>query len=584
MNLEEVNIKINSKKIQRNSLTFMLMPSFTKLRTSYFSLLTAYCLLFTAYSHSQVTKTVDTTKIRVGEQIEYKINVKTDSTTLVVFPEGQTFTPLEMVESSRIDTTIAEGHYFLEKKYALTKFDSGAYFIPKQKVVLGDKVIFIDSLKVEVNTIEIDTTKQGLYDIKPLIEVEKNSSKWWLYLLLTLVILGLIAFLLYWFIWRQKPLTEEEEIALLPPYDRAKIAIKKLDESQYLIRDEIKGYYSELTFIIRRYLDEKVYNRALESTTSELIDRLELLSEGNEIKLSKESIKNIEDILRRADLVKFAKSAPDTALAEIDKNTIDKEIDQVKAGLPEPTEEEKLLDKQYREKQERKKKRQKIWLTVGICVFLALATLVGFGFKIGFKELKDNIIGHESKELLDGKWVKSAYGFPPVWIDTPKVLKRVNLDTLLGNNPNIKMTSFMYGTMLDEFSVGVNNTVFKVPQGQNAQQENQQNKPKIDLNQVSEGSIKGMEQQGATDIVVKRDKFSTPNGAEGLKTYGTLNAENPISKKKSQLNYTMLHFTSENVLQQVIITTPTEDEYADKVLQRILDSIELKPDTENNVE
>ena len=552
------------------------MVSSFLLQASYFKLLaTSLFFLCSFFSFSQVTQSVDTTKIRIGEQIEYKINVKTDSTTLVVFPEGQTFTPIEMVESSKIDTTIEKGHYILEKKYALTKFDSGAYYIPKQKVVLGDKVVFIDSLKVEINNIEIDTTKQGLYDIKPLINVEKSTSYLWLYTLITLAALALIAFLLYWFIWRKKPLTEAEEIALLPPYDRAKIALKKLDESQHLIRDEIKEYYSELTFIIKRYLDEKVDDRALESTTAELIERLEFLKDHKKIELSKESIQNIEDILRRADLVKFAKSAPDTALAEVDKTIIDQEIDHVKAALPEPSEEEKLLDKKYREEQERKKKHKKIWLTVVTCVFIAFATIIGFGFKIGFKELKDNIIGHESKALLDGKWVKSAYGFPPVWIETPKVLKRSNLDSLFEDKPNLKNTTFMYGTMLDAFSVTVSTITFENKNQQNTDQQI----PEIDLNQMSESIIKDFENKGFQDILVQRDKFETPNGAQGLKTYGSLKAKN-IVEKEMVLNYTMLLFNSKNIFQQIIITTPTDDEYADEILQRILDSIELKPEEE----
>ena len=101
-----------------------------------------------------------------------------------------------------------------------------------------------------------------------------------------------------------------------------------------------------MTFIIRKYLDEKLYDRALESTTDELISRLNLLKDGNQIELSKEDIRNIETILKRADLVKFAKGTPDVALAAIDRNTIDLEIDHVKEALPEPTQEEKLLNKQ----------------------------------------------------------------------------------------------------------------------------------------------------------------------------------------------------------------------------------------------
>ena len=131
----------------------------------------------------------------------------------------------------------------------------------------------------------------------------------------------------------------------------------------------MKEYYSELTFIIRKYFDEKVYDRALESTTDELISRLNLLKDGNQIKLSKDDIKNIETIFKRADLVKFAKSAPDSALAEMDRNTIDVEIDQVKEALPEPTEEEKLLDQKYKEEQERKKKRKKYFLQLVFAFF-----------------------------------------------------------------------------------------------------------------------------------------------------------------------------------------------------------------------
>ena len=49
-------------------------------------------------------------------------------------------------------------------------------------------------------------------------------------------------------------------------------------------------------------------------------------------------------------------------LAKLDRNTIDVEIDHVKEALPEPTEEEKLLNEQYKEEQERKKKRRKVLL------------------------------------------------------------------------------------------------------------------------------------------------------------------------------------------------------------------------------
>ncbi|MCA0152557.1 hypothetical protein [Winogradskyella vincentii] len=538
--------------------------------------LSVLMILFTSFSFGQVSSKVDTTQIRIGEQINYKINVEADSSALVVFPEGQTFLPLEAVEASDIDTTKNNAKVLLSRIYKLTQFDSGAYTIPRQKIIIGDKPFFTDSLKVMVNSIEVDTTKQGLYDIKPIIEVEKTGGNWWKYLLITLLLIGLVAFLLYWFIWRKKPLTEEEEIALLPPYDRAKIAIRKLDQSQFLLKSEIKKYYSELTLIIRKYLDEKVYDRAMESTTDELILRLQLLKDGNQIPLKKDTINNLQSILKRADLVKFAKSKPDTALAEMDRDIIDKEIDNVKASLPEPSEEEKLLDKQYKEAQERKKKRRKVIITVAISLFLIIATIVGFGIKYGFGYVKDTIIGHESKELLEGNWVESAYGFPPVWIETPRVLKRVDSPLPEEAKEQMSMTTFVYGTMLDIFSVAINTTTLNVPK-QTPQTKETEN-PTFDLFKVSEESIKGFESKGARDILVKRDQFITPNAAEGLKTFGTFNIVIPNTNKVVNAEYALFSFSNENVLQQIIITWPDNDEYADEMVQRIIDSIELKPD------
>lgn len=518
--------------------------------------------LFFGKAEAQVAAALDSTTIKIGQQVNYNISVKTDSTTLVVFPEGKAFSPMEVINSYPVDTLKNNAEFRLIKKYGLTQFDSGHYYIPRQKVVVGDQTFYTDSLQVVVNTIAVDTTKQGLYDIKPIIQVEKAPSQWWKYALIILGILAIAAFLVYWFIWRKKPLTEDE-IALLPPYDRAKLALKKLDESPYLEQNNLKDYYSELTFIIRKYLDEKVYDRALESTTGELINRLNLLKDGNQFGISNEDIENLERILRRADLVKFAKSAPDVELAKLDRNTIDAEIDHVKEALPEPTEEEKLLDEQYRKALERKKKRKKIILTVAATLFVLVGTYVGFSLKYGFVYVKDTIIGHESKELLEGQWVTSQYGAPPITISTPKVLGRMNIPVPKAFQGKVKMNTFGFEDP-GRLAIVVSNSVLKQAQDS------------LDLNQLIDGALKTMEAKGAQNIITKREKFATPNGAEGLKTYGSL--ELPIGESDSHMDgkYALLTFTSENrVIQQIVITWKKDDPYLDDIAQRILSSVEL---------
>ncbi|MFT4804794.1 MAG: hypothetical protein ACI9YE_002001 [Psychroserpens sp.] len=535
------------------------------------------CLLFfllSLVSFAQVTSSIDTTKIRIGEQITFKVLVESDSIDLVVFPEGQTFMPLEMIASFKIDTTKNNNKFQLIKEYALTQFDSGAYTIPKQKIVVGDKIFFTDSLRVEVQTIAVDTTKQKLFDIKPMITVEKATSKWWLYTLFGLLVFALIGFVLYWFIWRKKPLSEEEKIALLPPYDRAKMALKKLDESDYLQKEELKDYYSELTFIIRKYLDEKVYDRALESTTDQLVDRLNILRDGNQIELSNDDIKNIETILKRADLVKFAKSAPDVELARLDRNTIDIEIDQVKEALPEPTEEEKLLNEKYRDDQERKQKRKKIWLTVAASILIVIATFVGFGLKYGFKYVVDTITGEESKELLEGKWVRSDYGIPPIMITTPVVLERIDFELADELKDKISNTSFRYLSTSIGIDIQVSTTKFTYTDEEKEQASSDEAKAR-ELLVASEKYIQTLEANGATNITVKREQFITPNAAEGFKTYGTL----MMSLGDGDLvtaNYKIILFKAENVRQQIILQWRGGNVYTDEIIERVLNSIELK--------
>lgn len=554
---------------------FFLNAYIKQYRTLVLSLCFVLCSVFSFAQ--KVESSIDSLSIKIGEELTYKIEVEVDTTSLVVFPEGQTFQPLEMIESYKVEATKINDRFKLIKRYGLTQFDSGKYTIPRQKILIGDYEFLTDSLTVEVNNIVVDTTKQGLYDIKPIIEVDKSASKWWLYALLIALLLALIAFVLYWFIWREKPLTHEEKVALMPPYERAKLALQELDNSAYLENDELKAYYSDLTQIIRKYLDEKVYDRALESTTDELISRLNLLKDGNQIDISKEDVKNIETILKRADLVKFAKSTPDKELAKLDRNTIDVEIDQVKQALPEPTEEELLKDLKYQEELTKKKKKIKIIITVVVSLTLLIATYIGFSLYYGFAYVKDSIIGHQSKELLEVKeWVTSEYGAPGIIITTPKVLKRQNIELPDELKNKVKVVGFSFGGLDTTLDILVMSSKFNTNQQQNQQgAPKQASENKIDLVVTAENQLKQFEAQGAQNIITKNEQFITPNGQEGLKTYGTADFTIPLTGIVEKGNYIILGFTTENVLQQVVLIWKDNDVYADQIIDRIMNSIEL---------
>ncbi len=342
------------------------------------------------------------------------------------------------------------------------------------------------------------------------------------------------------------------------------MALIKLEESDFLKNEALKDYYSELTLIIRKYLDEKVYDHSLESTTEELIDRLSLLKEGNQIEINKETIKNIESILKRADLVKFAKATPQVALAELDIKTVESEIDHVKEALPEPSEEVKLLDIKYREELERKQKRKKIITAALISIVILLATLGAFSIKYGFNYVKDTIIGHDSKQLLEAKdWVTSDYGAPFLTITTPKVLKRTTIDLPEEmKQAVIDNQMFVYGSLMSNFYIVVNSQYLNP-------------EVEFDLDKAVEGVMVQFESQGAQNIITKQDEIVTPNGAEGININGTMTLVNPVTNEEINSKYSILNFYNNGAYQQVQLIYDRNDEYAGKIVQRIINSIEL---------
>ena len=69
-----------------------------------------------AQKSENLTVSVDSTVVRIGEQINYFLQVKADTSAQVVFPEQSLFTPFELLESSPVDTFKTSNHYLYTKK------------------------------------------------------------------------------------------------------------------------------------------------------------------------------------------------------------------------------------------------------------------------------------------------------------------------------------------------------------------------------------------------------------------------------------------------------------------------------------
>lgn len=519
-------------------------------------------LLFSFVATAQVTSSIDSTKIKIGEEILYTINVQVDSTDVVVFPEEQTFAPLEMIESYKVDTTYEAAKYRLIKKYGLTQFDSGQYTIPPQRIVINNKIFLTDSIKVEVNDVVIDTTKQKMFDIKPAVEV-KGPPFDWLLLLYWLVPILLIV-LLAIFLFRRKKRRDAAQ-KQLPPYEEAIVALKTLDNSHLLKENKSKEYYSSLTEIVKRYLDREVDDAALESTSDELITRLMMHKDAGSFDFDLETIRKLDSIFKRADLVKFAKMNQESGQAAVDRNTIEEIINETHEAVPEPSEEELLKNQEYLEKLEKRRKRRKWILGIsGVLVAIILAGAI-YGSLTGFDNLKDKVFGNDLRELAEGRWIKSEYGSPAVILETPKVLVRVEAPTTNAEESKVSGKDyFTFGQMKSPLHIMVSTTRFS-------------QKLDIALENALDAVLDDLEQSGAKNLIVKRDNFETDKGIKGLKAYGEFNVQVSDSKVlKEKSTYELLLFAQENGLQEVLIVYQDDGKYAEEILKRIEASIELE--------
>jgi len=525
-------------------------------------LIICFLLVLSGNISAQVSAGIDSTSIQIGEEIRYKMLVEADSTQIVIFPEGQTFSPLEVIESYKTDTTKSGNRFSLIKEYALTQFDSGSYTIPRQKVMIGDQVFFTDSLKVEVRDVLVDTTKQKMYEIKPLVDVDASFFNWKKYIwwiIIPILLIGLIAF----FLLRRKKRKEAKENEL-PPYERAILALQRIDESHLLEQDSHKEYYSQLSDTARKYIDEEVYDHAMESTTDELIARLDEEIKTGALNLDKQTIEELKSVLKTADMAKFAKSKPDIGTAKADRNVIERVINETKNAIPEPTEEELLADEEYRKTVAEKKLRRKIIFGSLAGIGVIAITLTIFIIVKGYDAVKDSLLGHPTKELAETEWIRSAYGSPPVTISTPKVLIRNNFQLTEEQKQILKGNeTFVYGSLIGNFYITVSTIQYN-------------QKTEVDLNKVVEGVVGNFESQGAKNITVKDEEYETLAGAKGIKVFGSLEVMNTVTKKEQKSDYLMLNFAESGGFQQIMVVYDKEDRYAKDVAQRIINSVELK--------
>ena len=105
------------------------------------------------------------------------------------------------------------------------------------------------------------------------------------------------------FVNKEQELKVKPEV-IIPSHIIAIKSLNDLDKKQLWQSGKLKQYHSEISEIIRTYLEDRFRVLALELPTFDIL--ISLTKKG----LSKEDLQTLTTILQRADLAKYAKSKP----------------------------------------------------------------------------------------------------------------------------------------------------------------------------------------------------------------------------------------------------------------------------------
>jgi ABC-type multidrug transport system fused ATPase/permease subunit len=256
---------------------------------------------------------LDQSAIRIGDQTKLRLTVYQRATEQFSFPIlADTLAGKLQILKSAAQDTIRDPNdpqkITVTKSLIITGFDAGTYTIPSFDFKGRTGIIKTDALQLVVQSVKVDTTK-AIFDIKQPLAVSYTFSDWfrdnWQLVLFPFLGMLLIATAVYYWIKRKKDLPVKEVVVPgLPAHTIALNQLAALKDKKLWQQDQVKEYYSELTEVLREYLEKRYAIRTHEKTTEEIIAAL------HRADITAENKAALHQLLALADMVKFAKEKP----------------------------------------------------------------------------------------------------------------------------------------------------------------------------------------------------------------------------------------------------------------------------------
>ncbi len=265
----------------------------------------------------------------VGDRLVLTLTAVHDFDTALAFPRvvGE-IAPFEVIDVVIYPSDESPDGVIERRDVVITVFETGEHVIPElafHAVMSGGDtaVVHSPSLEIVVRSVIPPEDLEGQIEpraIKPPVDLPRAVWPW---IVAALVVAALVAAWRLWIRWRESrpepgeetgPTREERRRAA---HVSALSRLRALRSGDELDRGDIETFYVELTDIARRYIGDRFSVPAIDRTTAELAPEL------SEAALPDEQISWLTGLLERADLSKFARSAPTVERARGDLDDVE---------------------------------------------------------------------------------------------------------------------------------------------------------------------------------------------------------------------------------------------------------------------
>mgnify|MGYP006872979571 FL=1 len=275
-----------------------------------------------AIAQARVTARLDSTYVVLGMPTVIHLEASVPEGQSIEFPhldprgivawDDTTAFLLEWADRPTIDTLATQnGMTTLRQDLEVFPFDSASLFIPAFPFVYAGDTLRTNDLALKViqpfDSLEIDPEK--FFDIKDVLTPDIVIWDYIGWVLWPLLVIALAV--AAWYGWRyyrrykrHQPVVVKPK-KVVPPNVVALQALDALQEKHLWQNGKSKQFHTELTDILRIYIEGRFSVPAMEKTTDEILDELYELHESQH-----SSMNSLHQILTLADLVKFAKYEP----------------------------------------------------------------------------------------------------------------------------------------------------------------------------------------------------------------------------------------------------------------------------------